>query len=517
MQRRKTQLEDEWVSIEPRRPGIFHMLTIVGCLAAFGWFYFFVAAVLIDTTNQNLQASDQAHNIKRALHSKKYENLDLSRGQLKGLAYWWPHDTDGVVAPMWSRVAGMLADADHVPSDPGDSSLQDDELFRRGKWFNVRFSFAFLCVLTLGAAWAFPNGTLPVINLMLLSGLGALLPRAVYFHPEPIYYAFFAGTWICCLMALLGNRVVPYIGAGVCAGFAFLTKTAVQPLLLAFLAVMGLRLVAGFLGFARDETRPLNWGKALGGVVLLLAVFVAIVWPRLEFSRREFGDRFHSYPSYWMWMDNFEECYQWMGDHPDRYALQQISSESKPSAMHYWKHHTAGEIVTRAASGWLASVERGLFPPSVHQWGREAVKPWKHLLPSRGLLLVALFGLVCATAAFARVRGERYDAPTQRVISRSGSADRTFAILFVAVLVGGYSFAYGWYEAIGGGERFLLSLYVPLVFTLIWAGQAMSDHLPERGKLRGLHTFAHLLIFAWLLFRMTKLFLHPVFHEAARA
>jgi len=29
--------------------------------------------------------------------------------------------------------------------------------------------------------------------------------------------------------------------------------------------------------------------------------------------------------------------------------------------------------------------------------------------------------------------------------------------------------AYGWYTPIGRGDRFMLSLYAPLVFSLIWA------------------------------------------------
>ncbi|MDA0814470.1 MAG: hypothetical protein O3C21_19015, partial [Verrucomicrobia bacterium] len=508
---KKSPLDDVWVSVEPRRAGAFHLLAVVVSLALFGWLYFFLAGVLIATTNQNVSASDQAHNIKRALLSKQYEGVDISQGQLKGIAYWWPHDTDGVVAPLWSRVAGSLAEPGHKPSEPGTVTDQDKALFERGKWFNVWFSFGFLCVLTLGAAWAFPGATLPVINLMLLSGLGALLPRAVYFQPEPLYYAFFAGTWICCLMALLGNRILPYIAAGLFAGLAFLTKTSVQPLLLAFFAITGLRMACGLFGIGRTESNPLLWGRSLGGLVLMAGVFVALIWPRLDYSRREFGDRFHSYPGYWMWMDTFDECYAWMAAHPGRYELEDLTPEEKPSAINYWKSHTWRQIAERAENGWLKAMERGYFPRSVKQSGWEAKKPWKHLLPSRGWLLLGLTGLVCGTALIARRKGERFDAPTQRAIIRATRGDRFFATVFVLMLVGGYSFAYGWYEAIGGGERFMLALFTPLVFSLIWAGQAMTDHLPSLSPWRRFYHWGNVAILMFILFRIANLLAHPVF------
>ena len=85
------------------------------------------------------------------------------------------------------------------------------------------------------------------------------------------------------------------------------------------------------------------------------------------------------------------------------------------------------------------------------------------------------------------------------------------------MLVGGYSFAYGWYEAIGGGERFLLALYTPLVFSLIWAGQAMTDHLPSLSPWRRFYNWGNAAILMFILFRIANLLAHPVFVEQARA
>ncbi|MCB1098600.1 MAG: hypothetical protein KDN22_23715, partial [Verrucomicrobiae bacterium] len=296
-----------------------------------------------------------------------------------------------------------------------------------------------------------------------------------------------------------------------------LTKTSVQPLLLAFFAVMGVRLVCGVFGIGRTESNPLLWGRSLGGLVLMLGVFVALIWPRMDYSKREFGDRFHSYPKYWMWLDSFEDCYRWMSDYPGKYELEQLTPEARPSASNYWKTHTGEQIAERAAGGWLAGMKRGYFPRATNQLGWDAKKPWKHLLPARGWLLLGLTGLVCAAAVIARWKGERFDTPTQRAIFRATGGDRFFATIFVLMLVSGYSLAYGWYEAIGGGERFLLALYSPLVFSLVWAGQAMTDHLPTQSRWRSIYHWGHAVIFLFILFRIANLMAHPVFYESARA
>ena len=205
-----------------------------------------LAAILIETTNQDPNASDQKSNINRAILSSKSEPTSFSD--------WWPHDTDGVVAPLWPRVAGVFASPEH-PVSPNRVTPEDEAFFRKGKWGNVAISFAFLCILTLGTAWMLPNSTLGCINLMLITGLGALLPRAVYFQPETIYYAFFAGAWSFCLVAMLGNRWWPYAAAGLFAGLAYLTKTSVQPLLWAFALIpqisyggVGTNITANFCG-----------------------------------------------------------------------------------------------------------------------------------------------------------------------------------------------------------------------------------------------------------------------------
>jgi len=107
------------------------------------------------------------------------------------------------VQPLWPWVAAWFTDADHkvIEAEMSRPTKPDHALFVRGKWFNIFMTMAFLALLGIGACRIF---SLPAaLNLVLLGGLGALLPRAVYFQPEPAYFVLFYLTWVACISALM--------------------------------------------------------------------------------------------------------------------------------------------------------------------------------------------------------------------------------------------------------------------------------------------------------------------------
>src|SRR5215212_11868884 len=115
------------------------------------------------------------------------------------------------------------------------------ELFDRGRWFQVFLTATFIVCVGIAACriFSFPAA----LNLMLLGGLGALLPRAVYFQPEPLYYVFFFLTWVACVSALKHNSLWIYGLIGVMGGIAYMAKGSVSPLLAVFIAISSLRCV----------------------------------------------------------------------------------------------------------------------------------------------------------------------------------------------------------------------------------------------------------------------------------
>jgi hypothetical protein len=80
----------------------------------------------------------------------------------------------------------------------------------------------------------------------------------------------------------------------------------------------------------------------------------------------------------------------------------------------------------------------------------------------------------------------------------------------VAGTFAAFALLYGWYTPIGRGDRFMLSLWVPLVFTLMaWSERAVQPLRP--GRLRWSYHGCQLLLLGFLLWRLADLVRAPFF------
>jgi hypothetical protein len=244
--------DDPTVTIVPRGPGWrqfgISAVAMTLILAAF-WY---LASLLIQQTNLNLGPvpdpvtgavkgdQDQKHNLNQALLARDFMTPRPDLSLMQNVTRWLPHRTDGVVAPLWPWVAARLTAPGHQyrETEVGDA---DRALFVRGKWLNTGMVLAFLWALGFVMARSFRPAA--VVTVLLLGGLGALIPRAVYFQPEPLYFMLFFLTWVCAVKLLHRNDLWLHALLGVLGGLAYLAKTSVEPLLLGWFAVAGLRFV----------------------------------------------------------------------------------------------------------------------------------------------------------------------------------------------------------------------------------------------------------------------------------
>ena len=204
--------------------------------------------------------------------------------------------------------------AQHTPADLA--------FFERGKWLNVWISGIFLAAVGLWLArrWT----VLATVNFVLLALLGALLPRAVTFQPEPLYYMLFFLAWVGGLGLCGRNPLGAYALFGLVCGLAGLAKSSIQPLMLVWFGAMALRAV--FRWWRPSE----KWSLArhVIGVVMGISVFLVVSAPRLAYAQERWGRPFFAYPNVWMWMDDFAAGYAWMGAHPDAASLDAVPATS---------------------------------------------------------------------------------------------------------------------------------------------------------------------------------------------
>jgi hypothetical protein len=471
-------------------------------LILFAGLYFYIGTHLVGQTNPNRQKHDQQNNIELAKVAASHMKPDREIGAAKSLWRMFPHYTDGVVNPLWPWVAARVY----------DPALGDQEFYTRGKWLNLFIGAGFCLLLGIVASRYFSLGA--TVNLLLLVGFGAMLPRAPYFQPEPLYYIFFFLSWLCCLALLRKNSIWRYCLLGVLAGIAYLAKTSVMPLLAAFVAVSSYRFLFGAVPaiIRKAYNRPASewcWQTHIVGVFFLAVFFLMTAGPRLSFANERFGAPFHSYPSYWMWMDDFESSYSFMEKHKDKPSLRRIPPTEVPSAQNYFKSHSGQQAGDRLSEGFWWVTE-SFFTPKRASVKNDTPQPWRQLLVDRGLYLASLLGIVVLFAIWHLFHRPRAELAVQKLQPEWSSA-----ALFVIGTTLLYALSYGWYLPIGKGDRFMLSLFAPLVFSLILAAEGLKNRFQARDGSRVpvfAYHGAHALLSLFLLLRIGRLLANPDFY-----
>jgi len=504
------------VSVEEKQENIVRSLpgwvshlrnVILGLvLILFTGLYFYMATHLVGQTNPNRQKHDQQNNIEHTKIAAEHKQPDREIGFADSLWRWFPHYTDGVVNPLWPWVAARAHDTDET----------DEEIFVRGKWTNIWITAVFCIALTLVASRYFSLGA--TINLLLLVGFGAMLPRAPYFQPEPLYYILFFLSWLCCLGLLKKNSIWRYCLLGVLTGLAYMAKTSVQPLLLAFVAVSSYRFLFGALPgiFRKKYNRPASewcWQTHIIGLVFLAACFLMTAGPRLSYANQKYGNPFHTYPSYWMWEDDFQAGLDFMQEHPDKSTLRRIPSDEVPSGSNYVKDHTPEQVENRMTEGFWW-VTKNFFAPKHVSKKKRTKEPWRQILAARGYYLGALIGLIAILAIWHKLHRPRAELAVHKLQPEWSSC-----ALFIIGTTIFYALSYGWYVPIGKGDRFMMSLFAPIVFSLIWASEGLLARFRARGgsparviSFQVFYHLAHVAIALAIVVRIIRLLLYPEFY-----
>jgi hypothetical protein len=531
--------------IELLKSGLFRWLSFAMLAALYAFAHFQLGGLLIRQTNQStkdIHGGDQSHNMRLATQVRAEDlHPDFSRGFTKGFLNFFPHRTDGVVQPLWPWIAGWFVKDGHVITEEEmqAKAVTDPmrELFNQGRWFNVFMTATFIVCVGVAACriFSFPAA----LNLMLLGGLGALLPRAAYFQPEPLYYVFFFLTWVACVSALKRNSLWIYALIGVLGGIAYMAKGSISPLLAVFVAISTLRCLweivsARRRGFQVAPGNLWHWRNHLVGLIMLGLAHLLTIGPRLCDSQEKFGSMFHSFPAYWMWFDKFggpdtvndpTTAYGWMENHNTRAELEAMLPQDKPSPGNYLRTHTRDEVVTRLWNGLFSAknpetgvvgrVREFFWPQQTKRSDKiEKQKPWRGILEWRGIYLAWLGLVLVALLVVLRSAAPRPEH-AGHVVFRHGTVS---VVIFVVGAAVGYSLLYAFYSPIarGSGDRFMLSLYLPLVFSLIWGAESIVRRIKRREGspwiLRS-YLIAQWLLFAALCWRLIEILRVPHFYE----
>ena len=478
-------------------------IALILALVAVGFVHVQIGRLLIaQTSGRTPDAREQEH-LGLALQTRDDLSPDFSKGVTEPLKNWFPHRTDGVINPLWPWMAAWLVDKDHAA--PGDAKASEGEraLLNRGRWFHVGWSLGILVVVGLACARVFSLGG--TLNVVLLTGFGALLPRCAYFEPEPVYFVLFLVTWVACAFALHKNSLWMHVLIGFFGGLAYLASESVLPLLLVYALASTLRWAWGWIEarWPHPEGSTTLWLRRNHWIALFLMAFCFLMTagPRLSYADKTYGSPFHSLPAIGIWLDNPEDGRAWMETHETQERLEAEPKELRPSFKNYAATHTRDQMRHRLIKGTRAQVLGLLWPD--RQAADEKTPTGR--LDRRGVYLGWLVLALAVLAAVVSLACPRPINAAQRLHPECAAH-----ILFVLGTVAVYSLVYGWYAAIDPGEQGMLSLYAPMVICVIWASESLLRRARRRNAspwiFHSYHIAQWLLIAAvsWDLFQILR-------------
>lgn len=302
--------------------------------------------------------------------------------------------------------------------------MTDAEFLARAQSFNINLSILLLALLFL-ILRRFLAGLLAVA-LLVVAAFGVFVYRAATVQVEPLYYFLGLCAFVLLLQMLIAPRWWIGISAGIVTAVAYLTKASMLPTIAIWAAV--------FLAQAIWECRRARLAEVaqrLGHLLLVLGAFGVVVFPYERTSKQLHGHYFFNVNSaYYIWCDSWPEALAFT----EAWRSGNVASDHVPSPAKYWREHSPAQIAERLLRGLKTLVTRSAKPAGYYKF--------------------AVFVILAIGVAAAR----------QPQRARRLIAETPFAGAFCLLFFGAYALLYAWYGAVVTDSRFILSLFLPLMF-----------------------------------------------------
>lgn len=343
----------------------------------------------------------------------------------------------------------QLGDRNRMPLYPYLLSLfyqppmSDEALFAVAKQVNSLLTLVVL-LITGVIFWFYAPGTDAIVAL-LVAAFTVFAYRAPYFQAEVLFYGLSFLLFVLLLEIVQRPRWLVALLAGVVAGLAHLTKASILPAVVLACVFLGVQaLIRGYRAWRPRSAVPKPGWRPVATPILAAIVFVllflAVVLPYIRVSKERFGHYFYNVNStFYVWYDSWEEVKQGTRAHGDRVGWPDMPAEQIPSLGKYVREHSLQQIAERFTQG-LKIV-------------------WNMVMTSYGYgLFVLLYALAGALLLW---QGRQHFGALLR------QSDQLVLIGFVLCYFVSYLLLYAWYTRIAYGNRFVLALFLPLLFCFV--------------------------------------------------
>lgn len=330
--------------------------------------------------------------------------------------------------------------------------MSDDRFFARGK--QVGIGIGLICLGAVFFLFCQKVHRFDSLVATLIAAFTVFAYKAPYFQAEIIYYTISLALFYLLHKFIAEPTHKTAILAGVIGGLGHLTKASVMPALALAVGLAFLQIIPDFWQKWHGEEKEQAFfittvWKKFANILLLVGCFVLVIFPYIHTSKERFGRYFYNVNStFYIWYDSWAEATQGTKAHGDRIGWPDMPPEEIPSLQKYVRDHTNQQIVNRFITGYQT-----IYTKVTRSYG--------YIWFLLAYLLLTL-GLIVQNPNLL-------------------TAASLWQSLFIVGYFVGHSLLYAWYAPIASGNRFILSLFLPI---LLLFGSFLSAARTQDAKFR---------------------------------
>lgn len=324
--------------------------------------------------------------------------------------------------------------------------------FENGKIFNIILSI--LCLIILFFVFKKYLSYFQSLNLTLITAFTVFIFKAGYIQSEILFYTLFFLSYLILLKLLVKTSYANSVLAGILLALAFLTKAFVLPMIVIFLFCYLLNTFSKLIN-------PFDKKKLFRSLICLFLIFLSfcsITGPYLSYSKKQFGSYFYNVNStFYMWYDNWTQAEKGTLAYEDTWKYPNLPKEQIPGSVKYFKEHSITQIISRVYYGIL-NTSWYVFSINKNSLNNQSYGYDLYLLLYAFLLIYNLyFSFLINCQKLENFLKKHF-----------------FNFLFIFLILITYSMLVFWYSPIAGGNRFILVIFLPLLFSLAWIANKLS-------------------------------------------
>ncbi len=333
--------------------------------------------------------------------------------------------------------------------------MSDAEFFEQGKRINTWLSLGLLaCTFWIARRYL---AKFESVLFILVIAFSLYIFKAPYFQAEiSFYFLVFVGYLLMQIMLLRPGWLLA-AAAGVVLGLAHLMKASVLVGLILFAVVYaGREMLSGIRQLRKKSLDRRTTGgilMRLGMLLVVFACFLGVIFPYIRAMKLRFGQYFYNVnTTFYVWYDdNFAAIAAEEEHHFAERWPAHLPADELPSPRNYLRDHSTAQIAERIRFGIQSQWDNIVSQFSVTNY---------HLSYLALLVMVLLADVKNSLAVF-----------------RKSPVSILFALLYFA----GYLAAFVWYSPISPERRFTYGLYIPLMFSIFTALEALGASCSREG------------------------------------